>query len=192
MKNKAATLATVIDRFLPVLNTKAKLPAHTFRCLDAIQKCRTPYMGGHIEACNSCGEIREPCNSCRNRHCPQCGAIEKEKWVLSREADLLPVKYFHVVFTVSDRLNELFIHHKRLLYNLLFTTVWDVMKGFGDNKKLTGGKMGITVILNTWSQEPSLPSAPSPDCSCRGVIEQWKMEACPKPWKIPVPGKITQ
>ena len=152
MRNKTDTLATVIDRFLPVLNTKAKLPVHTLRCLDAIQKCRTPYMGGHVEACNSCGKIREAYNSCRNRHCPQCGAIEKEKWVLAREADLLPVKYFHVVFTVPDKLNELFMYHKGLMYNLLFTTVTDVMKGFGNNKKWAGGKMGMTSILHTWGQ----------------------------------------
>jgi len=152
MKNQTNTLATVIDRFLPVLNTKTKLPAHTLRSLDAIQKCRTPYMGGHIEACNSCGEIREAYNSCRNRHCPQCGSIEKEKWVQAREADLLPVKYFHVVFTVPDKLNELFMHHKELMYNLLFTTAWDVIKGFGNNKKWAGGKMGMTAILHTWGQ----------------------------------------
>ena len=152
MRNKDDTLAKVIDRFLPVLNTKAKLPAHTLRCLDAVQKCRTPYMGGHVEACSSCGEIRTAYNSCRNRHCPQCGSIEKEKWVLSREADLLPVKYFHVVFTVPDKLNELFMHHKELLYNLFFTTVWDVMKGFGANKRWVSGKMGMTAILHTWGQ----------------------------------------
>ncbi len=152
MRNKADTLATVIDRFLPVLNTKVKLPAHTLKCLDAIQKCRTPYMGGHVETCDSCGETREAYNSCRNRHCPQCGSIEKEKWALAREADLLPVKYFHVVFTVPDKLNELFMHHKRLLYNLLFITVSDVMKGFGNNNKWAGGKMGMTAILHTWGQ----------------------------------------
>jgi Putative transposase/Transposase zinc-binding domain len=152
MKNKPDTLATVIDRFLPALNAKSKLPSHSLRCLDAIQKCRTPYMGGHVEACNSCGVVRTAYNSCRNRHCPQCGAIEKEKWALAREADLLPVKYFHVVFTVPEKLNQLFMHHKRLLYNLLFTTVWDVMKGFGGNEKWAGGQMGMTAILHTWGQ----------------------------------------
>ncbi len=109
-------------------------------------------MGGHIEACSDCGEIREAYNSCCNRHCPQCGSIEKEKWVLAREADLLPVKYFHVVFTVPDKLNELFMHHKALMYNLLFTTVTNVMKRFGYNNKWAGGKMGMTAILHTWGQ----------------------------------------
>ena len=152
MKSKPDSLAEVVGRFLPVLNSKTKLPGHTLRSLDAIEKCRTPYMGGHVEACNSCGEVRTAYNSCRNRHCPQCGAIEKEKWIMAREADLLPVKYFHVVFTVPDKLNELFLHHKVLMYNLLFTTVWDVMKDFGGNGKWAGGQIGMTAILHTWGQ----------------------------------------
>ena len=151
MENKS-DLAHVIRNFLPVLNSNNKLPAHTLRSLDAIEKCRTPYMGGHVEACNSCGEVRTAYNSCRNRHCPQCGAIEKEKWIIAREADLLPVKYFHLVFTVPDKLNELFLHHKALMDNLLFTTVWDVMKDFGGNPKWAGGQMGMTAILHTWGQ----------------------------------------
>lgn len=145
-------LAGVVRNFQPTLNAKSKLPPHTLKCLDAIEKCRTEYMGGHIEACSSCGQVRTAYNSCRNRHCPQCGAIDKEKWIIAREADLLPVKYFHVVFTVPDKLNELFLHHKVLMYNLLFTTVWDVMKDFGGNQKWAGGQAGMTAILHTWGQ----------------------------------------
>ena len=77
--NLGNNLATIIDNFLPQFNTINKLPAHKLRTLEAIQKCRTEYMGGHIEACEDCGEVRIAYNSCRNRHCPQCGAIEKEK-----------------------------------------------------------------------------------------------------------------
>jgi hypothetical protein len=109
-------------------------------------------MGGHIEACRECGQVGTAYNSCRNWHCPKCGSIDKEKWIMKRELDLLPVKYFHVVFTVPDKLNELFLHHKRLMYNLLFTTVWDVMKDFGNDKKWTGGKLGMTAILHSWGQ----------------------------------------
>ena len=163
MSDKPAhDLATAIDRFLPSLNTKVKLPSHSLRCLDAIQKCRTAYMGGHIEACTDCGEIRTAYNSCRNRHCPQCGSIEKEKWILSREADLLPVKYFHVVFTVPDKLNELFMHHKRLLYNVLFTTVWDVMKGFGANKRWAGLYLFLFFIVTQFLSDIKLTNSTSP------------------------------
>jgi hypothetical protein len=98
-----AELTTVIHDFLASFNTQNRLPVHKLRVLDALQKCRTEYMGGHIQACESCGETRTAFNSCRNRHCPKCGAIDKEKWIINREADLLPVRYFHV-YGVSNRL----------------------------------------------------------------------------------------
>lgn len=109
-------------------------------------------MGGHLEACEDCGRLRVAHNSCRNRHCPKCGAIEKEKWIMSREADLLPVKYFHVVFTVPDKLNPLFLKHQEQMYNLLFRVAWDVLSDFGQTKKWIGGKIGATAILHTWGQ----------------------------------------
>jgi len=150
--NPEHDLASVIDHFLPILNKNKKFPGHILRTLDALQKCRTPYMGGHIEACNDCGVLRVAYNSCRNRHCPKCGAIEKEKWIMAREADLLPVKYFHVVFTVPDKLNELFMNNPNEMYNLLFRVVWSVLKDFGYDKKWIGGKIGATAILHTWGQ----------------------------------------
>ena len=154
MSNSPAhELSTVINHFLPSLNIKNKLPPHKLRTLNALQKCRTEYMGGHIEACNDCGNIRTAYNSCRNRHCPKCGAIDKEKWIINRETDLLPVKYFHVVFTVSDKLNKLFLYNQEKLYNLLFTVAWDVLKSFGNTKKWIGGKIGATAILHTCGQK---------------------------------------
>lgn len=145
-------LAQVVCNFLPAFNKKHKLPSHKLRALDAISKCRTEYMGGHIEACSSCGIVRTAYNSCRNRHCPQCGTIDKERWVLAREANLLPVRYFHVVFTVPDKLNTLFMNNQAPMYNLLFRTAWDVMSDFGKTKKWIGGKIGATAILHTWGQ----------------------------------------
>lgn len=148
----APELATVINNFLPSYNTENKLPPHKLRILNALQKCRTEYMGGHIEACEDCGTVRYAYNSCRNRHCPKCGAIDKEKWIIAREADLFSVKYFHVVFTVPDKLNPLFMNNQEVMYNLLFTTAWDVLKGFGKTKKWIGGQIGATAILHTWGQ----------------------------------------
>ena len=150
--NNRAELATIISQFLPSFNTHHKLPAYKLRALDAIQKCRTEYMGGHIEACTKCGDIHEAFNSCRNRHCPKCGAIDKEKWIINREADLLPVKYFHVVFTVPHKLNSLFIRNQQALYHLLFATSWEVLSDFGKTKKWIGGKIGATAILHTTGQ----------------------------------------
>jgi hypothetical protein len=155
MENSGHELATVIDNFLEPFNAKHKLPAHKLKTLNALQKCRTDYMGGHIEACSGCGLIRLANNSCRNRHCPKCGAIDKQKWIIDREADLLPVKYFHVVFTVPDKLNHLFIINQVEMYNALFKVVWDVMKSFGLTRKWLGGKIGATAILHTTGQNLS-------------------------------------
>jgi len=150
--HSAPELATIINNFLPSFNTENKLPAHKLRTLNALQKCRTEYMGGHIEACEDCGTVRVAYNSCRNRHCPKCGAIDKEKWIIAREADLFSVKYFHVVFTVPDKLNSLFMNNQQAMYNLLFTVAWDVLKDFGKTKKWIGGQIGATAILHTSGQ----------------------------------------
>ena len=150
--SKGHELAHVIENFFTSFNARYKLPAHKLKTLNAIRHCRTEYMGGHIEACQKCGEQHVHYNSCRNRHCPKCGAIDKEKWIIAREADLLPVKYFHVVFTVPDKLNELFINNQRTMYNLLFATAWDVLQDFARTKKWIGGKIGATAILHTWGQ----------------------------------------
>ncbi len=145
-------LSTVIDNFLPSLNAGSKLPAHKLRVLGTLQKCRTEYMGGHIEACTDCGAVRVAHNSCRNRHCPKCGAIDKEKWILGREQDLIPAKYFHVVFTVPDKLNTLFMENQEAMYNLLFSTSWDVLREFGQDRNWIGGRIGATSILHTSGQ----------------------------------------
>lgn len=145
-------MAQVIENFQCELNAQRTIPAYKLKALDALQKCRTSYMGGHIEACEGCGEIRIANNSCRNRHCPQCGAIDKEKWVMAREADLLPVRYFHVVFTVPDKLNKLFLSNQVVMFNLLFSTAWSVLKSFGNTSKWIGGKIGASAILHTWGQ----------------------------------------
>jgi hypothetical protein len=145
-------LATVVDNFLPSLKAVSKLPAHKLRVLGALQKCRTEYMGGHNEACTDCGVVRIANNSCRNRHCPKCGGIDKEKWILSREQDLIPAKYFHVVFTVPDKLNSLFMDNQQTMYNLLFATSWDVLKEFGQDRNWIGGRIGATSILHTSGQ----------------------------------------
>lgn len=145
-------LATVIDNFLPALQQKRKLPTHKLKAIEALQKCRTDFMGGHVEACEDCGTIRMAYNSCRNRHCPKCGSIDKEKWIINREADLLPVKYFHVVFTVPDKLNNLFLNNQVTMYNLLFTVAWNVLKDFGNTHQWIGGKIGAIAILHTSGQ----------------------------------------
>jgi hypothetical protein len=123
------------------------------RTLYALQKCRTAALGGHIDACDSCGNIRISYNSCRNRHCPKCQGKQKDKWIQAREAELLPVPYFHVVFTLPDALNALAIYDPKLVYNTLFEAVWETLYAFGQNKGL---QMGMIAILHTWGQNLSL------------------------------------
>ncbi len=131
------------------------LPHHKLKVLDNIELCRTPYFGGHVDKCDDCGHIRISYNSCRDRHCPKCQGLKKEQWIMSRKEDLLPVKYFHVVFTVPAVLNDLFLNNQKDLYNLLFRTVWSVIKSFSEDKKYLGAKTGLTCILHTNGQNLS-------------------------------------
>ena len=98
--NQKAEIATVIENFLPELHRQKPLPSHHLRTMYALQRCRTEAMGGRVENCNQCGHEQIIYNSCRNRHCPRCGSIDREKWLVERETDLLPVNYMHVVFTI--------------------------------------------------------------------------------------------
>ena len=101
------------------------------RVLGALKKCRTADLGGHIDACTDCGVVRISYNSCRNRHCPKCQGIKREEWIAARENELLPVPYFHVVFTLPDLLNPLAIHQPKELYDTLFEAAWQTLKKFG-------------------------------------------------------------
>jgi hypothetical protein len=147
-----AEIATVIQNFLPELHQQNSLPNHHLRTLHALQRCRTEAMGGRLEHCDLCGSEQIVYNSCRNRHCPKCGSIDREKWLMDRETDLLPVNYMHVVFTLPDRLNNLFLHHQVDCYNILFRIVNRVMNGFASNREFLDARIGYTAVLHTWGQ----------------------------------------
>ena len=122
------------------------------RALRAIAACRTAALGGHTEACDRCGAIRIAYNSCRNRHCPKCQTIAKERWVAARRVDLLPIEYFHVVFTLPHALNPLAQGNPRVIYNLLFQAATATLATFGDDPRHLGGELGVIAILHTWGQ----------------------------------------
>ena len=128
------------------------------RTLHALRKCRTAALGGHIDRCDNarCQKLHLSYNSCRNRHCPKCQGHKKEEWIRAREADLLKVSYFHVVFTLPSGLNRLCLYEPKLVYNLLFKTAWSIIGDFGANPKFLGAKMGMIAILHTWGQNLSL------------------------------------
>ena len=113
-------------------------------------------LGSHVDGCTSCGHIRISYNSCRNRHCPKCQGKEREKWIQAREEELLPVPYFHVVFTLPDTLNRLCLFKPKLLYDLLFKTAWSVVNSFGHDPKWLGAQTGMISILHSWGQTLTL------------------------------------
>ena len=127
-----------------------QLPLHEARVMDAIEACRTERLGGHRESCERCGFERFAYNSCRNRHCPKCQSLARAKWLHERQAELLPVPCFHVVFTLPHELNGLVLANKRPLLNLLFHAGARTLLQFGHNN--LGGTLGFTMILHTWDQ----------------------------------------
>lgn len=126
------------------------------RTLSALKRCRTSAMGGHIDACTDCGSVRISYNSCRNRHCPKCQSNERERWIQKREEELLPVPYFHVVFTLPDTLNQLAMHKPKQVYDSLFEAAWNTIKTFGEDQKHLGAATGMISILHTWGQTLTL------------------------------------
>lgn len=121
------------------------------KILRAIARCRTAELGGHIDRCDRCGLERPMYNSCRNRHCPGCQTGASAKWVAAQAADILPVGYFHLVFTLPHELNPLVLTNKVPLVGLLFQAVSETLTEFGANN--LGGQLGFTAVLHTWDQQ---------------------------------------
>ncbi len=125
------------------------------KALRAIARCRTAALGGHRSRCDHCGAEVNQYNSCRNRHCPTCQTVSRLRWLEAREAELLPVPYFHVVFTLPHALNPLAQGNPALIYTLLFKAAADTLKTFANDPKHLGAVPGITLVLHTWSQNLS-------------------------------------
>jgi hypothetical protein len=132
-----------------------RLCAEQRRAMQAIEDCRTAALGGHLEACDRCGAEIPRYHSCRNRHCPKCQTLAKERWVAARCAELLPVPYFHLVFTLPHELNPLAQGNPKVIYDLLFQAASNTLQTFGRDPKWLGGEIGITMVLHTWGQNLS-------------------------------------
>jgi hypothetical protein len=126
------------------------LPAFYLKVMQAVERCRTAALGGHLEQCNTCGYERPAYNSCRNRHCPKCQSLAKVKWLDKQKSELLPTGYFHLVFTLPHELNPLILVNKKPLINILFQSVWQTLAQF--TQRGLGGTPGITAVLHTWDQ----------------------------------------
>jgi len=124
-----------------------------YRVMNSILACRTPALGGTELVCEDCGHRHVQYHSCRNRHCPQCQRNASAAWCAARERDLLPVPYFHLVFTLPHELNGWVKLHPDVLYHGLFKSVWDVLNCFGHDPKRLNGELGMTAVLHTWGQK---------------------------------------
>ncbi len=122
------------------------------KVLEAIQNCRTAALGGHLDACSQCGYQAISYNSCRNRHCPKCQTAAREQWLTARSTELLPVPYYHVVFTLPRALSALVLQNKRLLYNLLFRTSAETLLAVAADPKHLGARIGFLSVLHSWGQ----------------------------------------
>jgi len=126
------------------------LPVSHLKVIEAVERCRTAALGGHIERCDSCGFGRPAYNSCRNRHCPKCQSLAKVKWLDKQKSEILPVGYFHLVFTLPHELNALILTNKRILLSHLFKAVGETLVDFGRTR--LGGQIGLITVLHTWDQ----------------------------------------
>jgi len=126
------------------------LSLHQLKVMSAIEHCRTAALGGHVEACEDCGHWRIAYNSCRNRHCPKCQGAAAHTWLAEREADLLPVGYFHVVFTLPAEIADIAVQNKAAVYDLLFRAASETMLTIAADPKHLGARIGITAVLHTW------------------------------------------
>lgn len=120
------------------------------KAMSAIEHCRTAALGGHVEACADCGQWRIAYNSCRNRHCPKCQGAAARTWLAEREADLLPVGYFHVVFTLPVEVAAIAFHNKAPVYDLLFKAASETMLTIAADPRHLGARIGVTAVLHTW------------------------------------------
>jgi hypothetical protein len=120
------------------------------KVMSAIERCRTAALGGHVARCEKCSHTLIAYNSCRNRHCPKCQGAAAREWLAEREADLLPVPYFHVVFTVPAQISDIAYQNKAVIYDLLFKASAETMLTIAADPKRLGARIGITAVLHTW------------------------------------------
>ncbi len=146
-----------MSKIQEIFNSTAPISMSPFqtKAFYAIKNCRTPLLGKHVNKCPNCEHTEILNNSCRNRHCPICQGLNQEKWVQSQLSKLLPVPYFHVVFTLPDKLNSVFLQNQSLMYSLLMKTAGDTITELSADPKYLNASVGTTSVLHTWGQNLS-------------------------------------
>lgn len=164
MQRPHLEVADILSRHAP--DYPYSLSGEQARVLRALQVCRTAHLGGHLERCRGCGHERNAYNSCRDRHCPKCQSLAKAQWVAKQKGDLLPVPYFHLVFTMPAQLVGLTLGNQRLLYDLLFSTAAEALTRIATDPKYLGAEIGFLAVLHTWGQ--NLQAHPHVHCVVPG------------------------
>jgi hypothetical protein len=147
-------LADAVNFFSAGLVATTRLSSLQLKVLGKISQCRTAVLGGHEEACEDCGAVRYSYNSCGDRHCPKCQAARQAFWIDDLIQNTLPVKHYHIVFTVPHHLNAVCLHNQKMYYDLLFDAVWNTLRSFGYSH--FGTETGAVCVLHTWGQNLSL------------------------------------
>ena len=136
------------------------------KVMSAIERCRTAALGGHVAACQDCGHIHVAYNSCRNRHCPKCQGAAAREWLSARQAELLPVPYYHVVFTLPAEIADIAYQNKATVYGVLFKAASETLLTIAADPKHLGAKIGVTAVLHTWGS--AMPHHPHIHCIVPG------------------------
>lgn len=145
-------VADLVRSYGGELCRRSHLSAIQYKVISRIASCRTAALGGHVDRCGGCGHERISYNSCRDRHCPKCQGSQRAKWVAQRVERLLPVPYFHVVFTMPSELGPLIYGNQRLMYGLFFTAAAQTIKQIAADPKHLGAEVALTCVLHTWAQ----------------------------------------
>lgn len=184
---RGVEVADIFRQHGPEYRQSHRLPLTHLRVMRAVEVCRTAELGGHKDKCADCGHIEISYNSCRNRHCPKCQTLRKERWIEDRAEDLLPIAYFHVVFTIPSELNPLVIMNQKVMYNLLFRCASETLVELADNPKHLGARIGFIAVLHTWGQ--TLMDHPHIHCVVTGgglSSDATHWVSCRKKFFIPV------
>jgi hypothetical protein len=145
-------LAGIFRQYGERYRATRRLPLQQLRVMRAVELCRTSALGGHAEKCGRCSYARNSYNSCRNRHCPKCQGADRMKWLEGRQGELLPVEYFHVVFTLPEPITRLAFYNKQVVYGILFRTAAETLLTIARDPKHLGADIGFFGILHTWGQ----------------------------------------
>src|SRR6476619_1179857 len=150
MARPALEVADIFRAHGPVWRQTASLSLGQRKVMSAIEQCRTAALGGHVLRCDACAQVEISYNSCRNRHCPKCQASAAQRWLEARTADLLPVEYYHVVFTLPAPIADIAYQNKAALYGLLFDVAAETLLTIAADPKHLGAAIGATLVLHTW------------------------------------------